>query len=31
MSQPKRIALEATLADQVDELARDLGVPIRWA
>ena len=25
------IALEATLADQVDELARDLAVPIRWA
>ena len=24
------IALEATLAEQVDELTRDLGVPIRW-
>ena len=25
------IALEATLADQVDKLARDLEIPIRWA
>ncbi|MDE2736794.1 MAG: hypothetical protein OXI72_20540 [Gemmatimonadota bacterium] len=25
------IALEATLAEQVEELARDLEVPIRWA